>query len=641
MNKYDYKEIRPFCRFVLENFPFIEYDFDALTPWKMWCALGDEINKIINSQNEVGEEVEKLSIAFNALQEYVNNYFETLDVQNEIDNKLDEMAENGQLTEIIAQFLEVSSYLVFDTIDELKNADNIVIGSKLQTLGFYSKNDEGKGTYIVREITNEDIVDNITIITLTNYTDLIAELQIEDTMSAVTFGADKTGTNDSTVNIQKAIDKNINVYFPKGTYLISQITLKSNRKYFGILPLATIIKSIPNNQLNNTAMIMHESNAYRFNVSNMTIDGNKDNNSNTIHGIYLNDTSGDSYINFDNVRFISCTGHGFYSLNAVRGMFVNNCQASYNNGHGFYWGVGTTDCSIVNCNASLNKLNGYRFESGANKIQDCKAFLNGEVSELTPYTSRQAGFYNAGQRNTFVNCYSQENYGDGFYNVANDCIFSDIIGDNNGLYTVDGEPTPLPSGTDPYYSGIRLYNCERVIVSGNFANFRTTTLQTQAYGLKLENAREISGNINAISQKSGRANYDSNSKYSIIVNGFENSNQKYVEISHNYTNFTNNPLRVELCGSVVILTGRVKLDSNLSTEINMATVPADYRPQQHTPISVFIGPSNGNGNKFTGVGAGNVSPTSGGIFIRNDSSQTDALWVEVLGMWKAKNFQYN
>lgn len=105
MKKYDYKKLRPFCRFVLENFPFIEYDFDALTPWKMWCALGNQINKIINSQNDLGEEVENLSNAFISLQEYIENYFENLDVQDEIDNKLDEMAENGELANIIENLL--------------------------------------------------------------------------------------------------------------------------------------------------------------------------------------------------------------------------------------------------------------------------------------------------------------------------------------------------------------------------------------------------------------------------------------------------------------------------------------------------------------------------------------------------------
>lgn len=53
MVNYNYKKIQPFCWFILENFPFIEYDFDAITPWQMWCKLGNEINKLIKSENNI------------------------------------------------------------------------------------------------------------------------------------------------------------------------------------------------------------------------------------------------------------------------------------------------------------------------------------------------------------------------------------------------------------------------------------------------------------------------------------------------------------------------------------------------------------------------------------------------------------
>ena len=97
MNKFEFKNLTPFKWFVLENFPFIEADFDALTEWQLFCKLGKEINKIIDSQNIVGTEMEKISQAFVELQ----NYFENLDVQEEINNKLNEMAEDGTLAKII------------------------------------------------------------------------------------------------------------------------------------------------------------------------------------------------------------------------------------------------------------------------------------------------------------------------------------------------------------------------------------------------------------------------------------------------------------------------------------------------------------------------------------------------------------
>lgn len=101
---YNFKDLTPFKWFVLENFPFIEQDFDALTNWQLFCKLGKEMNKIINSQNSVGEQTEKLTNAFIVLKDYVDNYFANLDVQEEIDNKLDELVEDGTLQELVGRY---------------------------------------------------------------------------------------------------------------------------------------------------------------------------------------------------------------------------------------------------------------------------------------------------------------------------------------------------------------------------------------------------------------------------------------------------------------------------------------------------------------------------------------------------------
>ena len=132
MNKFEYKNLTPFKWFVLENFPFIEADFDALTDWQLYCKLGKEINKIIDSQNLVGSEMEKFSQAFVELQNYVNNYFENLDVQDEINNKLNEMAQSGELDQIVGKYItsDIQPQIneLSKKIDELNLKDTIMIG---------------------------------------------------------------------------------------------------------------------------------------------------------------------------------------------------------------------------------------------------------------------------------------------------------------------------------------------------------------------------------------------------------------------------------------------------------------------------------------------------------------------------------
>ena len=103
MNKFNFNKLTPFKWFILENFPFIEADFDALTEWQLFCKLGKEMNKIINSENTLGTQMENVTNAFIDLQNYINNYFDNLDVQEEINTKLNEMVEDGTLAEIINQ----------------------------------------------------------------------------------------------------------------------------------------------------------------------------------------------------------------------------------------------------------------------------------------------------------------------------------------------------------------------------------------------------------------------------------------------------------------------------------------------------------------------------------------------------------
>jgi beta-lactamase superfamily II metal-dependent hydrolase len=99
--KFIFKKLNPFKWFVLENFPFIEEDFDSITNWQLFCKLGEYMNKVICKLNEIGEQTEDLISAFIELQNYINEYFENLDIQEEINNKLDEMAEDGTLASII------------------------------------------------------------------------------------------------------------------------------------------------------------------------------------------------------------------------------------------------------------------------------------------------------------------------------------------------------------------------------------------------------------------------------------------------------------------------------------------------------------------------------------------------------------
>ena len=238
---FDYKRLHPFKWYILENFPFLEDSIDVLTNYQLFCKLGEMYNKEIDAINTLGVQVEGIT-----------DWFDDLDVQEEVDKKLDEMAESGELAEIIAQYIQLNGVLVYDTIAEMKNATNLVDGSVARTLGYYSINDGGKCLYKIREITNNDVVDECSIIALANE-NLIAELIFDNELNVKQFGVKGDGTTNDTLNIEKAInyvsEKHGTLYFPDGTYLIDYMIIKNNVNYRGNNQDKTILKA-SNNSLN-------------------------------------------------------------------------------------------------------------------------------------------------------------------------------------------------------------------------------------------------------------------------------------------------------------------------------------------------------------------------------------------------------
>lgn len=156
---YNFNKLTPFKFFCLTNFPFIEEDFDSLNTYELLCKVVEYLNKVIDTTNTIGTQTEELINAFNELKSYVDNYFNNLDVQDEINNKLDEMAQDGTLANIINQNLKrkISTYL--NTTD-LINDENLENNNIVFLLGKNNIND-GDGCYY--QITNIKSINSITL----------------------------------------------------------------------------------------------------------------------------------------------------------------------------------------------------------------------------------------------------------------------------------------------------------------------------------------------------------------------------------------------------------------------------------------------------------------------------------------------
>jgi hypothetical protein len=127
------KNIPPFVRFCAASVPMV---FDnSLSYYECLCALTKKLQEIVDVVNVNAEQLQGLQDSFNELKAYVDNYFDNLDVQAEINAKLDEMAEGGQLAAIIAQFLAAAPVFGYDTISDMSNATNLANGCIARVLG--------------------------------------------------------------------------------------------------------------------------------------------------------------------------------------------------------------------------------------------------------------------------------------------------------------------------------------------------------------------------------------------------------------------------------------------------------------------------------------------------------------------------
>ena len=219
MNKKCDGYIRPFRFQLLQSFPYIVEDFDQYTEYQLFCKLVEKVNEVVGNENEITKEVNS-----------IKDYLDTLDLQDEVNEKLDEMAESGELQEIVATYLNANALWCFDSVNDMKNATNLINGSYAKTLGYYEKNDGGSATYKIRTITNNDVVDNMIIIQMTNE-NLVAELNEKNTINIKQLGAKNsdlnTNNNDIVTFLNCAYNNFNEIVIPSGEYYLSEFSPNS------------------------------------------------------------------------------------------------------------------------------------------------------------------------------------------------------------------------------------------------------------------------------------------------------------------------------------------------------------------------------------------------------------------------------
>ena len=99
----NYKDMKPFRYWCQKVLPLV-YD-DSLSYSELLSKVVKYLNDTMANVEVLHDDVDALHTAYQQLENYVNTYFANLDVQEEINNKLDAMAQSGALSELIAPFV--------------------------------------------------------------------------------------------------------------------------------------------------------------------------------------------------------------------------------------------------------------------------------------------------------------------------------------------------------------------------------------------------------------------------------------------------------------------------------------------------------------------------------------------------------
>lgn len=175
-NEKEIKKINPLPNLsCINNFPYVDDSIDAVNQWqllqKVWSKCSEVIDLSTLTQQQQVE-----------LYNYVMNYFTNLNVQDEIDNKLDEMTEDGSLGILIDKtFLpykhEINSIIeeqnnrigkilsgtpiAVSSIDEMTNINKIYVNTTDGYWYFYNGSAWEKGSiYQATAIADDSITSN-------------------------------------------------------------------------------------------------------------------------------------------------------------------------------------------------------------------------------------------------------------------------------------------------------------------------------------------------------------------------------------------------------------------------------------------------------------------------------------------------
>lgn len=195
-----------------EQFPYSNFH-DLNLDWIL-----KEVQNAVNQYEQLSNRIDGMDVTLKDAIDYIDNYFKNLNVQDEINKKLEEMNQSGELANIVALYMKAPfcypSY-------EIAQRDNLPSGSRFIARRFYTTQTlVFPALYYVFDGIATD--NSLSIY----YTDTKSTRCDEITIYPEQIGAVGDGVTDDTVAIKKSMlyaSHNINVKLLKSYYLTESI----------------------------------------------------------------------------------------------------------------------------------------------------------------------------------------------------------------------------------------------------------------------------------------------------------------------------------------------------------------------------------------------------------------------------------
>lgn len=133
-----FKDLKYFKGWTLENFPFIEDDFDAITTYQFMCKIVEYLNEVIYNQKIVDENNQEIVKLVEELKAYVDEYLEDLtNIKEEIANMEETLGNLRSDVDANTQDISNLDTKIDTEISSLKNYTDDSIQSNYNTLKNY------------------------------------------------------------------------------------------------------------------------------------------------------------------------------------------------------------------------------------------------------------------------------------------------------------------------------------------------------------------------------------------------------------------------------------------------------------------------------------------------------------------------